>query len=290
MSVVMGKLPTRPASSLDRRVRSYAFNKSPNPVRHTQRKATGGRAVDLPHQFSLVPSSIHSNLPNTSSLPILHTQHHHHGSRLSPHQLPGLCQVAARHPAIHAQTSRRILQLSPGIETQGYPGVPQAGELQHARTPITFIIQILILFSRYYSANYAVVVALLAVYSLISNPLLLLSLGFLIGGFLAISRFGTSSFQIVVSSAAGFACSSLGTDYQLTIYWQSRSPSRSPAKSSPLGTSTSLSSSSVSVLGLFPIFMLIDVQACRSYGSPPLSPPSFGSSDPPAASSALMRG
>lgn len=189
---------------------------------------------------------------NTSSLPILHTQHHHHGSRLSPHQLPGLCQVAARHPAIHAQTSRRILQLSPGIETQGYPGVPQAGELQHARTPITFIIQILILFSRYYSANYAVVVALLAVYSLISNPLLLLSLGFLIGGFLAISRFGTSSFQIVVSSAAGFACSSLGTDYQLTIYWQSRSPSRSPAKSSPLGTSTSLSSSSVSVLGLFP--------------------------------------
>ncbi len=63
MSVVMGKLPTRPASSLDRRVRSYAFNKSPNPVRHTQRKATGGRAVDLPHQFSLVPSSIHSNLP-----------------------------------------------------------------------------------------------------------------------------------------------------------------------------------------------------------------------------------
>ncbi|WVF68067.1 hypothetical protein IAT40_002830 [Kwoniella sp. CBS 6097] len=42
---------------------------------------------------------------------------------------------------------------------------------------------------RYFSANYAIVVALLAVYSLISNPLLLVALGFLIGGFLAINRF-----------------------------------------------------------------------------------------------------
>jgi len=44
--------------------------------------------------------------------------------------------------------------------------------------------------SRYFSANYAIVVALLGVYSLLTNPLLLVALGFLIGGFLAISRFG----------------------------------------------------------------------------------------------------
>jgi hypothetical protein len=44
--------------------------------------------------------------------------------------------------------------------------------------------------SRYFSANYAIVVALLAVYSLLTNFLLLISLGFLIGGFLAISRYG----------------------------------------------------------------------------------------------------
>lgn len=43
--------------------------------------------------------------------------------------------------------------------------------------------------SRYFSANYAIVVALLGVYSLLTNPLLLVALGFLIGGFLAISRF-----------------------------------------------------------------------------------------------------
>lgn len=44
--------------------------------------------------------------------------------------------------------------------------------------------------SRYFSANYAVVVALLAVYSLLTNITLLFALGFLIGGFLAIGRFG----------------------------------------------------------------------------------------------------
>lgn len=46
---------------------------------------------------------------------------------------------------------------------------------------------------RYFSANYAIVVALLGVYSLLTNPLLLVALGFLIGGFLGISRFGRLS-------------------------------------------------------------------------------------------------
>lgn len=55
-----------------------------------------------------------------------------------------------------------------------------AGMLILARLPLT---------SRYFSANYAIVVALLGIYSLITNPLLLISLAFLIGGFLAINRF-----------------------------------------------------------------------------------------------------
>ncbi|WVN89705.1 uncharacterized protein L203_104935 [Cryptococcus depauperatus CBS 7841] len=42
---------------------------------------------------------------------------------------------------------------------------------------------------RYFSANYAIVVFLLGIYSLVTNALLLMSLGFLIGGFLAINRF-----------------------------------------------------------------------------------------------------
>ncbi|KAK1923093.1 putative ER to Golgi transport-related protein [Papiliotrema laurentii] len=49
---------------------------------------------------------------------------------------------------------------------------------------------------RYFSANYAIVVALLAVYSLLTNFLLLISLGFLIGGFLAISRYVQEPFEV----------------------------------------------------------------------------------------------
>ncbi|KAL7422909.1 Prenylated Rab acceptor 1 [Cryptotrichosporon argae] len=48
---------------------------------------------------------------------------------------------------------------------------------------------------RYFSANYAVVIALLAVYSLLTNPLLLVALGFLIGGFLSINRFATEPIE-----------------------------------------------------------------------------------------------
>ena len=52
-------------------------------------------------------------------------------------------------------------------------------------------------YSRYFSANYAVCVALLGAYALISNPLLLLALGFLIGGFIAISRYGAFHLQLI---------------------------------------------------------------------------------------------
>ncbi|KAI9605628.1 hypothetical protein H4Q26_003993 [Puccinia striiformis f. sp. tritici PST-130] len=38
--------------------------------------------------------------------------------------------------------------------------------------------------------NYALIVAALAVYSLLTNPLLLISIGFLVGGFGCIQRFG----------------------------------------------------------------------------------------------------
>jgi len=43
--------------------------------------------------------------------------------------------------------------------------------------------------TRYFSGNYTLIVAALAVYSIIASPLLLLSLVFLFGGFAAINRF-----------------------------------------------------------------------------------------------------
>lgn len=43
--------------------------------------------------------------------------------------------------------------------------------------------------TRYFSGNYTLIVAALAVYSIIASPLLLISLVFLFGGFAAINRF-----------------------------------------------------------------------------------------------------
>jgi len=44
--------------------------------------------------------------------------------------------------------------------------------------------------TRYFSGNYGLIIAILAVYAVISNPLLLISLAFLVGGFAAINKFG----------------------------------------------------------------------------------------------------
>ncbi|KAG1746167.1 prenylated rab acceptor PRA1 [Suillus lakei] len=46
--------------------------------------------------------------------------------------------------------------------------------------------------TRYFSGNYTLIVAALAVYCIIASPLLLLSLIFLFGGFAVINRFGTT--------------------------------------------------------------------------------------------------
>jgi hypothetical protein len=54
----------------------------------------------------------------------------------------------------------------------------------------------LLTYSRYFSANYAILIALLGVYSLISNVLLLFSMAFLVGGFLAIGRFVPEPIEI----------------------------------------------------------------------------------------------
>ncbi|KAG1776930.1 prenylated rab acceptor PRA1 [Suillus placidus] len=50
--------------------------------------------------------------------------------------------------------------------------------------------------TRYFSGNYTLIVAALAVYSIIASPLLLLSLIFLFGGFAVINRFGATSLSL----------------------------------------------------------------------------------------------
>ncbi|GAA6032286.1 hypothetical protein JCM8097_008099 [Rhodosporidiobolus ruineniae] len=48
----------------------------------------------------------------------------------------------------------------------------------------------------YYSGNYIFLVLLLAVYSLLTNPLLLIALAFLIGGFIGINKFFPEPIQL----------------------------------------------------------------------------------------------
>ncbi|KAA1093599.1 hypothetical protein PGTUg99_003638 [Puccinia graminis f. sp. tritici] len=55
---------------------------------------------------------------------------------------------------------------------------------------IGFYLQRITYNTRHFSGNYALIVAALAVYSLLTNPLLLISIGFLVGGFGCIQRFG----------------------------------------------------------------------------------------------------
>ncbi|GAA5876360.1 hypothetical protein JCM16303_003507 [Sporobolomyces ruberrimus] len=49
--------------------------------------------------------------------------------------------------------------------------------------------------TKYFAGNYLLLVGLLAVYSLLTNPLLLIALGFLVGGFAAINKFLTTDVQ-----------------------------------------------------------------------------------------------
>ncbi|GAA5857883.1 hypothetical protein JCM8547_006016 [Rhodosporidiobolus lusitaniae] len=48
----------------------------------------------------------------------------------------------------------------------------------------------------YFSGNYIFLVLLLAVYSLLTNPLLLIAIGFLVGGFIGIQKFFPEPFQV----------------------------------------------------------------------------------------------
>lgn len=50
--------------------------------------------------------------------------------------------------------------------------------------------------TRYFSANYMLIIAVLAVYALLTSPLLLFSLAFLTGGFAAINKFAPDPVQV----------------------------------------------------------------------------------------------
>ncbi|KAJ3969057.1 prenylated rab acceptor PRA1 [Lentinula raphanica] len=81
----------------------------------------------------------------------------------------------------------RLAALRPPTEFFDYQRISRPSDFNQATQRITYN-------TRYFSGNYVLIIALLAVYAL--NPLLLIALGFLVGGFIAINKFGPEPMQM----------------------------------------------------------------------------------------------
>jgi len=83
----------------------------------------------------------------------------------------------------------RLSALRPPSEFFDYHRISRPADLNQATSRISYN-------TKYFSGNYSLIVAVLAVYALITSPLLLISLGFLVGGFTAINRFAPEPMQV----------------------------------------------------------------------------------------------
>jgi len=83
----------------------------------------------------------------------------------------------------------RLSGLRPPTEFFDYQRISRPADLNQATSRISYN-------TRYFSGNYGLIVALLAVYALITNYLLLLSLAFLVFGFAAINKFAPEATQV----------------------------------------------------------------------------------------------
>ncbi|KII92742.1 hypothetical protein PLICRDRAFT_37541 [Plicaturopsis crispa FD-325 SS-3] len=90
---------------------------------------------------------------------------------------------------VKAFRETRLSALRPPSEFFDYQRISRPADLNQATTRISYN-------TRYFSGNYGVIVAILSVYALITNPLLLISLGFLVGGFAAINKFAPEPMQV----------------------------------------------------------------------------------------------
>jgi len=83
----------------------------------------------------------------------------------------------------------RLSALRPPSEFFDYQRISRPADLNQATSRISYN-------TKYFSGNYGLIVGVLAVYALITSPLLLISLGFLVGGFAAINRFAPEPMQV----------------------------------------------------------------------------------------------
>ncbi|KAL4080241.1 PRA1 family protein-domain-containing protein [Scleroderma yunnanense] len=87
--------------------------------------------------------------------------------------------------AVKKLRETRLSALRPPTEFFDFHRISRPGDVNQAVSRISYN-------TRYFSANYMLIIAILAVYAILTSPLLLFSLAFLTGGFAAINKFGYS--------------------------------------------------------------------------------------------------
>jgi len=83
----------------------------------------------------------------------------------------------------------RLSGLRPPTEFFDIHRISRPSDLNQATARISYN-------TRYFSGNYGLVVLALAIYAIIANPLLLIAIAFLVGGFAAINRFAPEPMQV----------------------------------------------------------------------------------------------
>ncbi|KZP34365.1 prenylated rab acceptor PRA1 [Athelia psychrophila] len=83
----------------------------------------------------------------------------------------------------------RLSALRPPSEFFDVQRISRPADLNQATSRISYN-------TKYFSGNYGVIIGVLTVYALITSPLLLIAIVFLVGGFAAINRFAPEPMQV----------------------------------------------------------------------------------------------
>jgi len=91
--------------------------------------------------------------------------------------------------AVKTFRETRLAAIRSPTEFFDYHRISRPADLNQATSRISYN-------TRYFSGNYGLIVGVLAVYAILTNPLLLISLGFLVGGFAAINKWAPEPMQV----------------------------------------------------------------------------------------------
>ncbi|KDR75201.1 hypothetical protein GALMADRAFT_249166 [Galerina marginata CBS 339.88] len=90
--------------------------------------------------------------------------------------------------AVRSLRETKLSGLRPATEFFDFQRISRPADMNQATSRISYN-------TRYFSGNYMLIVGLLAIYAVIMNYMLLLSLMFLVGGFAAINKFAPEATQ-----------------------------------------------------------------------------------------------